>query len=102
MCQRHNFLKAIDCDRFREVYKQAISAFLLCLHVMLHLYYYVSSLVVITASSVPIAKFSCSLDDNIEELVPVRRLKAGKAHGKTLDFLYYVVFYVKVINPTFV
>jgi len=46
--------------------------------------------------------FSSSLDDNIEELVPVRRLKAGKAHGETLDFLYYVVFYVKVINPTFV
>lgn len=50
----------------------------------------------------PFARFSGSLDDNIEELVPVRRFKAGKAHRETLDFLYYVVFYVKVINPTFV
>jgi hypothetical protein len=54
-----------------------------------------------TSSQVPQAA-ACSLNDNIEELVPVRRFKAGKAHGETFDFLYYVVFYVKVINPTFV
>ena len=48
------------------------------------------------------SRVSCSLDDNIEEFVPVRRLKAGKAHGETLDFLYYVVLYVKVFDPTFI
>ncbi len=54
-----------------------------------------------TSSQVPQAA-ACSLNDNIEELVPVCRLKTGQAHGETLDFFYYVVLDVKVFDPAFV
>lgn len=59
--------------------------------------------IVTNASQQPAVTTSlCSLDDDVEELVPVCRLEAGEAHGETLDFLYYVILYVKVLHPAFV
>ena len=44
----------------------------------------------------------CSLDNHVEEFVPIGGLKPRETHREPLYLLYYVVFDIQVVNPAFI
>ena len=47
-------------------------------------------------------RVGCSLDDDVEELVPVGRLKPGEHHGETLYLLDDAPLDVECLSPALV
>ena len=43
----------------------------------------------------------CSLDDDVEELIPVGRLEATQAHGEALDLLDDLILHIDVLRLLF-